>query len=200
MFYNFVWHLFNVFYKVFFRLQVMGLDNVPMDKPVIIACNHISNLDPPTLGVACKTRPINFMAKIELFQIPIFSFIIRKLGSFPVKRGLSDKNAIKVALEKLRSNLVVGIFPEGTRSKDGKLGKIGPSVMSIAAKTNAIVVPAAVFGTNKISLSTPFPKLKVAFGNPIYLPEEIDDKEEIMEYTEKMIQQIEELLVILKKD
>lgn len=200
MFYNITRWIFNIFYTIFFRLQVIGLDNIPLDKPLIIASNHISNLDPPTLGVACKVRPINFMAKIELFQIPIFSWAIRKLGAFPVKRGASDKNAIKTALDKLRSNLVVGIFPEGTRSKDGNLGNVGTGVITIAAKAKAVVVPTAIVGTNKISLKNLFPKIKVAFGEPIYLPEKIDDKELFVEYTDKMMQQIKELLVILKKD
>lgn len=200
MFYNITRWIFNIFYTIFFRLKVIGLDNIPLDKPLIIASNHISNLDPPTLGVACKVRPINFMAKIELFQIPIFSWAIRKLGAFPVKRGASDKNAIKTALDKLRSNLVVGIFPEGTRSKDGNLGNVGTGVITIAAKAKAVVVPTAIVGTNKISLKNLFPKIKVAFGEPIYLPEKIDDKELFVEYTDKMMQQIKELLVILKKD
>lgn len=200
MFYNITRWIFNIFYTIFFRLQVIGLDNIPLDKPLIIASNHISNLDPPTLGVACKVRPINFMAKIELFQTPIFSWAIRKLGAFPVKRGASDKNAIKTALDKLRSNLVVGIFPEGTRSKDGNLGNVGTGVITIAAKAKAVVVPTAIVGTNKISLKNLFPKIKVAFGEPIYLPEKIDDKELFVEYTDKMMQQIKELLVILKKD
>ena len=200
MFYKLTWSFFKIIYTVFFRLEVIGLNNIPLDKPVIIACNHISNLDPPTIGVACKVRPVNFMAKIELFQIPVFAWAIRNLGAFPVKRGASDKNAIKTALDKLRNNLVVGIFPEGTRSKDGNLGEVGTGVMTIAAKAHAVVVPAAVSGTNKLSLTNPFPKIKVAFGEPIYLPEKIEDKEIFVEYTEKMMQQIKELLVILKKD
>ncbi len=200
MLYNITRVIFNAVYFSFFRLKIIGLENIPKDGAVVIASNHISLLDPPTIGTACRYRKIAFMAKQELFDIFIFGNIIRRFGAFPVKRGTSDRNAIKTALEILKNKDVLGIFPEGTRSKDGKLGKAGPTVVMLASRTNAVIVPTAVIGTNKISFSNPFPKITVAFGKRIILPKNQEDKGFLEEYTKIMMKEIETLLITNKKD
>ncbi len=192
--------IFGFIYAIFFRLRIIGGENVPQQGAAIIASNHVSNLDPPTLGTACKARKIDFMAKIELFRNPVFAAIISKLGAFPVRRGTSDRAAIKTALERLRSGRVLGIFPEGTRSKNGALGKAEPGAIMLACKTGATIIPAAISGTEKISLSRPFPQITVIFGKPLPMPENLDEKDTPQQIADSLMQEIGSLLAQIRND
>ena len=200
MLYSMARVFFGLFYKLFFGLEVIGLENVPESGPVIIASNHVSNLDPPTLGTALKHRQVHFMAKAELFKNPVFSYAIRQLGAFPVKRGASDRGAIKTALDTLKNGRVLAIFPEGTRSKDGKLKKFESGVISFAAKTGAAIVPSCIIGAEKLGANHLFPKLKVVFGKPYHVPHDIADKEVLQSETNKLMKKINLLLTTNKKD
>ncbi len=146
-----------------------GLDNIPNEGAVIIAANHLSIWDPIVIGAAVK-RPINFMAKAELFNNFLFSFILRNLNAFPVKRGAADRAALRTSLDLLNQGQVLGIFPEGTRNKDG-LAKVQNGAAMIALKSGAPIVPVACIGTNqKIPLGW-FRPLVVSIGNPIFMDE-----------------------------
>jgi 1-acyl-sn-glycerol-3-phosphate acyltransferase len=188
----------KVFYFVFFRLTVIGLENIPEKGAAIIAGNHVSLLDPPTIGVACRKRPVCFMAKSELFANPLFGFVIRKLGAFPVKRGMSDRAAVKCALKILSEGRVVGMFPEGTRGRGEVLGRAGPGAFALAGRAGAPIIPAALLGTEKISLKTPFPKLKVVFGRPLFFPGKAADKAVLQERADRLMQEIQFLLATHK--
>jgi 1-acyl-sn-glycerol-3-phosphate acyltransferase len=172
------------------------LENIPEKGAVIIAGNHVSLLDPPTLGVACRKRPVCFMAKSELFANPLFAFIIKNLGAFPVKRGMSDRSAVKNALTILSEGRVLGMFPEGTRSQNGLLGRAGPGIFTLAGRAGVPVVPAALLGTGKIGLKTPFPKLKVVFGRPLFFPDKAADKSVLQERADRLMQEIQFLLTM----
>ena len=123
MLYGFLKVFFFFLFKLWLRLEVRGTEHIPARGPVVLACNHLSLLDPPVLGEAA-TRRIHCMAKEELFHNPIFGYIIRSLGAFPVRRGAADRNAIKHGMELLKRGEVVAVFPEGTRSKTGALGRV----------------------------------------------------------------------------
>lgn len=151
--------ILQVLYKVIFRFQPVGLHHIPAEGPVILCSNHISNLDPPTIAVFVK-RKVHFMAKAELFAIPLFNVLIRKLGAFPVRRGAVSKETIRSALQLLEQGRVLGIFPEGTRSAGNNVGKKGAA--SLAFKSGAAVVPVTIVGSY-----TPFKRLKVIYGPPI---------------------------------
>jgi 1-acyl-sn-glycerol-3-phosphate acyltransferase len=129
------------------------------------------------------------MAKEELFQVPVLGGIVRKVGSFPVKRGMSDREALRNGLNVLKDGGVLGLFPEGTRSKDGKLGKGLAGAGFFALRSNALVVPCAVIGTYK-----PFQKVKVFFGEPINLDPLRERKATAEEATELIMSKIAELL------
>lgn len=165
MFYNFSRFLVKIFYTIVYRLEAVGLENVPAEGPVILCSNHISVMDPPTIGVKLK-RTVRFMAKQELFEIPLFNVLIRKLGAFPVKRGGVSKESIRTVINVLEEGGVIGIFPEGTRKSTGA-GKRGAA--TFALKTKAVVIPVAIIG-NYI----PFKKMKVVYGKPV----ELDDLRE----------------------
>ena len=152
MFYSFLRNCARLFYIIVYKITVIGAENIPDAKGgYIIASNHISNNDPPVVGITFKGK-YTFMAKEELFhKNPIFTWLITKLGAFPVKRGAKDgAQAIEKALESLKNGRIFVIFPEGTRSKDGELGRAKSGVTLIAAQAKAPVVPVFIkYGRKK---------------------------------------------------
>lgn len=138
----------NVVFRLFWRWRIVGAEHFPKSGPVILVANHVSVWDPVIIAAAMP-RNVRFMAKEELFQIPLLNSIITQLGSFPVKRGQADRGAIKQALEILAEGEVLGLFPEGTRSKTGELQKPHPGAALIALKSSAPVVPVACLGSNQ---------------------------------------------------
>ena len=121
MFYKIFKVLCRFWYGLILRTRVIGAENIPASGAFILAANHVSNWDPPFLGTFID-REICYMGKEELFRNPVMAWICRNLHVFPVKRGAADKSAIKTAVKLLRDGNCFGIFPEGTRSKTGKLG------------------------------------------------------------------------------
>lgn len=118
-------------------------------------------MDPILIGCILP-RQVFFMAKVELFKFPIFSWLLKKLGAFPVRRGTADLSAIKNSLKVLKEEKVFGIFPEGTRNKSGKIRTFSHGVAAIAHKAKAQTVPIAIIGDYKI-----FKPIKVKIGKPL---------------------------------
>ena len=167
MLYPFLRIFFRGVFRVGWRWKVKGLENFPMQGPVIVVSNHVSLADPIALGAALP-RQIFFMAKEELFQYPVLGNIFERLGAFPVRRGQADRNAIRRALEVLEEGNVLGLFPEGSRSKTGELLKPQPGVAMIALKARVPVVPVACRGTERIlKKGTWFKTFEVQIGKPI---------------------------------
>lgn len=188
MSYLFFRALLRFMYRVLFRLEARGIEHIPEAGPVIIASNHISNLDPPTVGVFVK-RKVHFMAKEELFKVPILGPLIHSFGAFPVKRGGVSKDAIKTAIALVKSGKVMGIFPEGTRNSSAGMAKKGAAM--IALRSDAVIVPAAIVGSYKL-----FKKTYIYYGKPINLQETIDENAEDMleAVTEVMMSRIRDLI------
>lgn len=130
-------------YKLFYNFRIEGWENVPEKEGVIIASNHRSYADPVILTMPMK-RPVTYMAKEELFHNKIFGAFIRFLGAFPVKRGAGDMQVIDDCVDILESGRNVVIFPEGTRSKENKVGRGKTGVALIAAKSGADVLPMGI--------------------------------------------------------
>jgi len=185
---------FRLLFRLVFRCRVEGRENIPRSGGVIVAANHVSNFDPP-LAATFLPRHVYFMAKEELFQVPVFGFVIRALHAFPVRRGASDRAAIRTALEILKSGHCLGLFPEGTRSKDGRLQKPEPGFALIAAKAGVPVVPTAVAGTGDIFANGHFlPRLTVRYGKPIYFGAETKDKAALHAFAAKTMAEIQKML------
>lgn len=152
-------------YKLFYNFHIEGTENIPQDKPLVMASNHRSYADPVILTMPMKL-PVTYMAKEELFQKnKLFAWFITMLGAFPVKRGAGDMKVIDDAVNILNSGKHLVIFPEGTRSKDGKVGKGKSGVALIAAKSGADVLPCGIiFEGEKLHFRS---KLTLRFGKVI---------------------------------
>ncbi|WP_026560231.1 lysophospholipid acyltransferase family protein [Bacillus sp. J37] len=171
-----------------FRIKVEGLEHFPKEGGVLLCTNHISNLDPPVVGVTAP-RKVLFMAKAELFNVPVLKQLLTNFGTFPVKRGGGDREAIRAGLKVLKEGHVLGLFPEGTRSKDGKLGKGQAGAGFFALRSTAAVVPCAIIGPYKT-----FRTLRVVYGKPINMEEYRERKINAEEMTSIIMEEINKLL------
>ncbi|MFD1018504.1 lysophospholipid acyltransferase family protein [Thalassobacillus hwangdonensis] len=175
-----------IFYPLY-RIKVYGKENIPSNGPVIICSNHISNLDPPIVGIT-SSRDIYFMAKEELFRNKFLNKLLTGLHAFPVKRGMRDRNALRQGLKALDDGETLGLFPEGTRSKDGKVGKGLAGAGFFALRSEASVVPCAIIGPYK-----KFKSLKVVYGKPIDLTAMREEKASAQVVTDLIMSEIEKL-------
>jgi len=171
-----------------YRFEVIGLEKFPKEGGVLLCSNHIHALDPPVVGMTAP-RTVHFMAKEELFKLPILGPILPKVNAFPVKRGMSDREALRSALKILKSGEVMGLFPEGTRSTDGILKKGLSGAGFFALRGDADVVPCAIVGPYKA-----FRKVRVVYGEPIAMAPFRERKASADEVTEVIMDRIKTLL------
>lgn len=148
-----------------FPMEICGVERLPADRPVVLCPNHSRAIDPVMLAVALpREYPICIMAKKQLFSIPLLSWLIRKLGAFPVDRGHSDIGAVKSAIGALRKGRSLMIFPEGTRMKEGQRLEPKSGAAMIAIRSGVELVPVYI-GTGKRL----FRKTPIIIGKP-YAP------------------------------
>ena len=160
-------------YKFLFKGELIGRDNIPKENSFIMVSNHGSLLDPPILGHAIG-RNISFMAKEELFRIPVFGFIIRACGAYPVKRGTTDKSTIKTACDKLLNNNSIGIFIDGKRQKNGLVNKPKQGAALLSFKNQKLLLPVAIVNSHRLirfRFCIPFfSKIVIKVGKPVAPP------------------------------
>jgi 1-acyl-sn-glycerol-3-phosphate acyltransferase len=147
------------------RTKVYGKERVPLEGGLVIACNHFSWLDPPALGWACP-RTIYYMAKIEAHRVPGLGELIRAFGTFSVRRGESDREAVRMMRQVVRDGFALGIFAEGTRQRSGVPGDVQPGAAMVALQEGVPVIPVAVHGSQP-EIWKPFRPVSVAWGEPI---------------------------------
>ncbi|MFY9780761.1 MAG: lysophospholipid acyltransferase family protein [Candidatus Baltobacteraceae bacterium] len=194
--YRFVAWLVKVLLQIFWRFRVVDAEKVPLAGPVILACNHVSYFDPPVLGCALR-RPVRYMAKQELFTIPLLGPFIRALGAYPVDRSRHTGAAVKRSLEMLQTGAAIGIFPEGTRNLDGSV-KPHVGAALLASKSGAAVVPAWVDGTAQAGR---FHRIAVIYGDPIrFDPAQKASREDLAKWTEEIMARIHALRGALGDD
>ena len=161
-------------YKFLFKGELIGRENIPKENSFIMVSNHGSLLDPPILGHAIG-RNISFMAKSELFSIPLLGFVIKACGAYPVRRGIADKNTIKIACEKLLDNNSIGIFIDGTRQKNGRVNKPKQGAALLAFKNQKLLLPVAIINSHKLirfKFCIPlFSKIVIKVGKPVQPPQ-----------------------------
>jgi 1-acyl-sn-glycerol-3-phosphate acyltransferase len=184
-------------------LRLIDEANVPPAGPLLVVANHLSNADPPLLELAFP-RPIFFMGKSELFRIPPLAWIMRRFGAFPVERGTPDRRSLRHGLAVLQHDIAMGIFPEGGRSKECALRPGLPGAGLIALKSEAPILPVAIFGTEFFPVNGDLPPRRpkdiprgvtVRFGAPFSLPAHVDGKRVTAEEaTYVMMKRVAELL------
>ena len=197
MLYNFGRFVFLIILKTFYRMRVHGAENIPRRKPFIICSNHIKWVDPASIGAAFPSRyKINYMAKKELFSNFLFSWALYEVGAFPVNREEADLKAIKRAYQVLKEGKVLGLFPEGTRSKDGQVKKAYNGAALIAVRSGVPIVPVAVVGPYRL-----FKPFDLYIGKPFVLPPLVYDKKDSKkEMLEEMSREIMNNIVKLIPD
>jgi len=197
LFYRFTKLVFGLMLLVWTRKQVVGLENVPRRGPLILASNHVNLLDPPLLAVLMPRRII-YMGKVELWETPIIGPLYTLAGFIPVQRFGADLAALRKAEKVLRQNQVLGMFPEGTRSRKPGLGKGQPGTAMIALRSGAPIVPVAVSGTEGVAVPRSFfriTRVRLVFGKPFELPKGRRLNAELVEQcTERIMKEIALLL------
>jgi 1-acyl-sn-glycerol-3-phosphate acyltransferase len=179
--------LFWLLFVTVYRCRAEGAQNIP-EGGAIIAPNHISFFDPPLTG-CFMPRDLHFMAKQELFNTPVLGFLIKRTNAFPVKRGALDMAAFRNAFGLLEKGELLLMFPEGTRSKDGALGKARAGVGMVAVGANVPVVPVKITGTNTM---LKFKRITITYGKPL-MPEQNKTKEYYLEFSKKVVEEIAKL-------
>ena len=162
--------------RALIRFKVYGLENIPKRGGAIVVGNHIHNSD-PILMLAATSRPILWMAKAEVWKYPGIRWFANVSGAFPVDRGTFDRDAIRTAIDILNDGLLLGIYPEGTRSTTGGLSEPFAGASLVAIRTNAPIIPCVIVGSDDLPLNGKkqrarrhrYPQVQVLFGNPFRL-------------------------------
>lgn len=200
MLYKVMKFLFGPFLKVLFKLETEGLENIPKEGPAILASNHFSFLDHFLLP-AVVDREITFIAKAELFENKLWCFLLTHWGQISVQRGTGDNSAINRALEVLEKRELFGIYPEGTRTRDGKLHRGHTGVARISLISGAPVIPVGMIGTYDIlprkAVMPKFQKAGIKIGKPMdfsmHAGQE-NDRELVQKLTDRVMDEIGKLI------
>jgi 1-acyl-sn-glycerol-3-phosphate acyltransferase len=188
--------------RVGIRMKVFGLDNVPKRGGALVISNHLGWFD-PVLLMAASPRPILWMAKAEFVKYPILRWLAFQAGAFPVRRGQADRQALRHAHALLEDGMLVGMFPEGTRSKTGGLKEPFGGASLVALRSNAPIIPCALVGTDglplsgsKPSIKRRYPKVAAIFGEPFTLEQVAPDgtKRSLDDLTDAMMIEIARML------
>ncbi len=161
--------------KIFIGFKIAGSDNIPSDGAFLLCANHHSNMD-PVLIAAATPRQLTFMAKDELFHIPVLGAFIKKFGAFPIKRGKGEAAAVMATLKILKKGGGTLIFPEGKRMKKGERKQINPGIIRLSAQTGAPIIPAFVG------------KRRVIYGEPLIY--NLDTESDIQSIADELMETI----------
>ena len=168
--YFIVWCISRVVYPTYFRWRVYNPERVPMQGPVVLASNHASYLDPTLVGAALH-RAIHYLAREDLFRLPMMGWVLPRLFVVPVDRDGGGGKGLKMILDRLRTGAAIILFPEGTRTRDGLLQHARAGIGLTVIKSSCPVVPVRVFGTFEAygrQMRVPRPRhIAVKFGKPL---------------------------------
>ena len=190
----------GTFLRIMFRPRYLDRAKIPVDGPLIIAANHLSHIDPAFIMTAVK-RPITYMSKKEHFDGAVRRLVFKQVGVIPVDREVGGTEALDGAIQVLKDGGAIGIFPEGTRSRDGTLGPGKTGVARLAAATGAAVVPVAIRQTDDVwpvskRVPRPWRKFYYKFGDPLYFGGSEINAESLHKFTDEVMDSI----VVLSKE
>lgn len=190
--YSFLRFVLSPILKVIFKAKYVNKNNLPKKGAYILVCNHVSAVDPVVVAIGQKHRYVHFMAKAELFEKKFNNWFFRSIGCFPVDRGKGDISSVKHFEEIVEAGEIMGIFIEGTRSKDGEFLKPKNGAALIAYHTQTPVIPVCITIINK--------KRVCHFGEPVTLEELGFDKGGAREYREASRRMMEKLAQLREQD
>ena len=198
MFYRLIRFIFVIYLKIFNHWLIKGKENIPRQGSAVLIANHVSLWDPVIFACSID-RTVHFMAKEELFKIPIIGKLFPALCAFPIKRGQADRNALRIAGKLLHNGEVLALFPEGTRSKTGDLLPFHPGAALFALRSGAPIVVMYIAGSK-----TTFPlsrrgKIKVNISKPKYY-EDLYEQKVTAEDLDMVTSDIMEEMKRLQKD
>lgn len=190
--------------RIFFRFKITGVARIPRTGGAIIVSNHLHNLDPVLVCIVCP-RPIHYMAKEELFRIPVIGWLISWVGAFPVNRDRMDRQALRRAEATLKQGIALGIFPEGTRSHSHQIERVHSGVGMFALRANVPIVPVSITGSEHLALNGAKtdrtrprqlrPTVAITFGEPFTLPQREDGaRMSVAEATDYIMRQVAAML------
>ena len=179
---------------IFADIEVQHRERMEIDGPVIYVCNHLANLDPPIVASLLPRRAL-FLAKRELFNNPLFTFLLKGWGAYPVSRYSADLHALRWARAMLAHQRAVVMFPEGTRSRNLEgLKKAHIGTALLAARSGATLVPIGMYGTdnlqNILKVLMPIAKIRVSVGEPFTIRENLSDRAELELATSEIMARI----------
>jgi 1-acyl-sn-glycerol-3-phosphate acyltransferase len=205
--YRLGWILFRTLYKFYFGWRVYNAERVPLEGPVILASNHASFLDPPLVGAGLK-RGINYLARENLFRFPVLGWVLHRWQAVPVDREGGGARGLKAILDRLLAGRAIILFPEGTRTGDGKLQPVRSGIGLTVIKSNAPVVPVRVFGTyaafnRHMRVPRPARKVIVKYGQPMLFEKLRDEakscsKQRLKEIYQEVAQEIMQAIAALE--
>lgn len=186
----------RILFKILLKLEIVGLENVPSQGPLILMINHINFLD-PVLTVGLMPRPVTAFAKIETLGYPLLGFFIRIYGVVPVRRGEVDRRALRQAIETLARGEAFLVAPEGTRSHHGRLQPARDGIAYIALRTGATILPVAIWGQERFLANlkrlrrTP---IHIRIGKPFHFVPGTGSRDELRAMTREAMYQLATLL------
>ena len=154
----------NSIVNALYKVEYIGVENIPAEGGFILASNHVKALDPVFIALGVKDRQIHFMGKKELFEKPIVRSILKKANGFPIVRGGKDTEALDYAIRVVKEGRILGMFPEGTRSKDYKPARAKSGIGLIAKEAKADILPVSIYNRDNMKKGT---KLTIRFGEVI---------------------------------
>ena len=146
---HYLWRLLQMMYQlifvVWFRFRATGQENLPPNSGALLLSNHQSFLDPAIVGVSLK-RPVSYLARDSLFGVPVIGWILRNMHVMPINRKTAGTESIRLSLNRMKDDFLVGIFPEGTRTRNGDVGKLKPGFIAIARRSKLPIIPVGICG------------------------------------------------------
>lgn len=193
--YTFVRILVSLPTLLIWRVRAIGRENVPKNGPLVLAPNHLSQMDHFFCGLYLR-RKIRFMAKSQIFGPPVLTYVFKHGGVFPIRRGHHDEEAFLTTFELLRQGEMLLVYAEGGRSRSGELGEAKPGIGRIALESGAPIVPVAIYGSARVRRwkRLSFPTITVQYGEPLTFPvEESPSRERQLEVAQQVFGQVREM-------
>ena len=182
---NFLWRSIQIplqlLFVIWFRYRAKGMEHIPPDTGALLLISHQSYLDPLLVGLPLS-RPVSFLARENLFRVPVVGWILKNCFVMPINREAGGIESFRLSIKRMKQGFLVAVFPEGTRSTDGEIGTLKPGFIALARRARVPIVPVGIVGANRAmprgAIFIRPAKVRVYFGEPL-------DLERVLELSKK---------------